>query len=89
MSGKQTDGLGRPGHDDFAQNTDWFTPVRATSTLDEHEADFSAWKSEFPEYDLDSGYSSSLNITEQPFRHYHTEQFRGGLDSWTMDKTEG
>jgi len=69
VSGKQTDGLGRPEHDGFV-DTDWFTPVRATATtLDDHEADFSAWKSEFPEYDLDTGYSASLDITDQDVRH--------------------
>ncbi|HVK20769.1 MAG TPA: transglycosylase family protein [Actinokineospora sp.] len=58
MSGKQVDG--------FA-DTDWFTPVTVgAATLDD---DFKAWRSEFPSYDWDSGYSSSLSITDQDVRH--------------------
>ncbi|PPK70349.1 transglycosylase family protein [Actinokineospora auranticolor] len=78
MSGKQTGGFDRPGHDGFA-DTDWFTPVRnvATTTLDD---DFKAWQAElpafgsfpsnpsFPDVDADTGYSSSLNITDHDVR---------------------
>ncbi|SES10555.1 resuscitation-promoting factor [Actinokineospora terrae] len=47
MSGKQTGGSDRPGHDGFSADTDWFTPVQVVSetTLDD---DFTAWQSEFP-----------------------------------------
>ncbi|MGQ0840746.1 transglycosylase family protein [Actinokineospora sp.] len=67
MSGKQTSGFDRPRQDSFA-DTDWFTPVSSvgTATLD---GDFTAWRSEFPDYDYDSGFSSSLSITDQDVRH--------------------
>ncbi|MBC6450269.1 transglycosylase family protein [Actinokineospora sp. HBU206404] len=58
VSGKQTDG--------FA-DTDWFTPV--TVGTDNHDGDFTAWRSEFPSEDYDTGYSPSLNITDHDVRY--------------------
>ncbi|SDD04049.1 resuscitation-promoting factor [Actinokineospora iranica] len=70
MSGKQIGGLDRPRHDGFA-DTDWFSPVKssaatATAVLDD---DFRAWRSEFPDYDYDAGFSASLSITDHDVRH--------------------
>ncbi|MGW5054932.1 transglycosylase family protein [Actinokineospora sp. NPDC004072] len=67
MSGKQNGGFDRLEHGAFA-DTDWFTPVRSGS-VDGHEDDFRAWRSQFPEYDYDTGYSDSLSITPQDVRH--------------------
>ncbi|MDQ3577693.1 MAG: transglycosylase family protein [Actinomycetota bacterium] len=64
MSGKQTGGFDRPGHDKLA-DTDWFAPT-PVATL---EPDFREWQSEFPEYDYDSGYSSAIAITPSDVRH--------------------
>lgn len=65
MSGKQTGG--------FA-DTDWFTPVSVdtidrTIAPDASDEDFKAWRSEFPSYDYDAGYSPSLSITDQDVRY--------------------
>ncbi|GLZ41734.1 ubiquitin-like domain-containing protein [Actinokineospora sp. NBRC 105648] len=70
MSGKQTGGFDRPGHDSFA-DTDWFTPVKVgTGTIDSEADDFTAWQSEFPSFQLeDTGFSSSLSITDHDVRH--------------------
>jgi uncharacterized protein YabE (DUF348 family) len=58
VSGKQTDG--------FA-DTDWFTPV--TVGTDGHDEDFTAWRTEFPSEDYDTGYSPSLSITDHDVRY--------------------
>jgi uncharacterized protein YabE (DUF348 family) len=65
VSGKQTGG--------FA-DTDWFTPVSVdtidrTIAPDASDEDFKAWRSEFPSYDYDAGYSPSLSITDQDVRY--------------------
>ncbi|WP_026422757.1 resuscitation-promoting factor [Actinokineospora inagensis] len=85
MSGKQRGGLDRPGNDSFFADTDWFTPVAAPggTELDEDfrawQSEFPSLPN-FPDaqstgfYDVrrefdESGYSSSLAITDQDVRH--------------------
>lgn len=66
MTGTRT---GDPdGSNRFNADTDWFTPVTttkaptSTATLSD---DFSAWRSEFPDFYEEPGYSSSLAVTQQ------------------------
>ncbi|MGX7825384.1 transglycosylase family protein [Actinokineospora sp. 24-640] len=66
MSGKQN------SHDSYFADTDWFTPVgapAAVATVDESDADFHAWRSQFPEYDCDTGFSDALAVTPHDVRH--------------------
>jgi uncharacterized protein YabE (DUF348 family) len=60
------------GSNRFNADTDWFTPVTttaatiggttSTATLND---DFRAWRSEFPDFYEEPGYSSSLAVTQQ------------------------
>ncbi|MFC7612904.1 ubiquitin-like domain-containing protein [Actinokineospora soli] len=68
MSGKQNGGSDRLEQAGGFGDTDWFTPVQGGAP-DQHEADFTAWRSQFPEYDYDTGYSDSLSVTPHDVRH--------------------
>jgi uncharacterized protein YabE (DUF348 family) len=66
VTGHRTDSLD-DGSSNFHADTDWFTPVTATTTLSD---DFRAWRSEFPDfYDRNNSgeldYSESLSVTPQ------------------------
>jgi resuscitation-promoting factor RpfB len=67
VSGKQNSGFDRLEQGGPA-DTDWFTPVQPGGA-DSHEADFRAWRSQFPEFDYDTGYSDSLAVTPHDVRH--------------------
>jgi uncharacterized protein YabE (DUF348 family) len=53
------------GKSPFNADTDWFTPVTTTTATATLSDDFRVWRSEFPDFYEDPGYSDSLSITHQ------------------------
>jgi uncharacterized protein YabE (DUF348 family) len=65
-SGYRTGGFDGPAHRAL-DDTDWFTPVASVDTAVLSD-DFRAWRSEFPDFYEEPGYSPSLSVTPQDVR---------------------